>query len=234
MKNKIEYIYSRKRIKVSPENKKKIKKSIMFLVIIVIAFFTAVIIIGAINPIFETLCTNKAKSIATIISNEEATKVMSNYSYEDLIFIEKDSNGNIAMVKSNVITLNEIISDVAVKIQNSFNNLETQDIYINLGSFTGIKLFAGYGPRAKFNIVPIGSIDTNFISELSDAGINQTLHRIYLDVRCKVKILTPFESIEEEIVNQVILAENVIVGTIPDTYYDLEGLESGEAMEVMQ
>ena len=234
MKYKIEYIYSRKRIKVSPKNKKAIKKSITFFTIIIIAVFTAVIIISSINPIFEALCTNKAKSIATIISNEKATEVMSNYSYEDLIFIEKDSNGNIAMVKSNVITLNEIISDVAVKIQNSFDELETKDVYINIGSFTGVKLFAGYGPRVKFQIVPIGSIDTNFISELSAAGINQTLHRIYLDVRCKVKILTPFESVEEEIVNQVILAENVIVGTIPDTYYNLEGLESGSAMEVMQ
>ena len=190
--------------------------------------------ISSINPIFEALCSKEAKSIATLISNEEATNVMKNYNYDDMIFIEKDSNGNIAMVKSNVITLNEIISDVAIKIQNRFNELETEDVYINIGSFTGIKLFAGYGPRVKFNIVPIGNIDTNYISEFSAAGINQTLHRIYLDVRCKVKILTPFESIEEDIVNQVILAENIIVGTIPDTYYNLEGLESGDAMEVMQ
>lgn len=230
----MEYIYSRKRIKVSPKNKKTIKKSITFSIIIIIAVFTAIIIIGSINPIFETLCTKEAKSIATVISNEKATEVMRNYSYDDLINIEKDTNGNIAMVKSNVITLNEIISDVAVKIQDSFNKLENQDVYINIGSFTGVKLFAGYGPRMRFQIVPIGNIDTNYISELSDAGINQTLHRIYLDVRCKVKILTPFEAIEEEIVNQVILAENVIVGTIPDTYYNLEGMENGDAMEVMQ
>ena len=230
----MDYIYSRKRIKVSPKNKKTIKKGITFFTIIMIAIFTAIIIIGSINPIFEALCTKEAKSIATIISNEEATRVMSNYSYEDLINIEKDSNGYITMVKSNVITLNEIISDVAVKIQDCFNELETQDVYINIGSFTGIKLFAGYGPRVKFQIVPIGNIDTNFISVLSDSGINQTLHRIYLDVRCKVKILTSFESIDEEIINQVILAENVIVGTVPDTYYDLDGLEPGEAMEVMQ
>lgn len=230
----MEYIYSRKRIKVSPKNKKTIKKSITFSIIIIIAVFTAIIIIGSINPIFETLCTKEAKSIATVISNEKATEVMRNYSYDDLINIEKDTNGNIAMVKSNVITLNEIISDVAVKIQDSLNKLENQDVYINIGSFTGVKLFAGYGPRMRFQIVPIGNIDTNYISELSDAGINQTLHRIYLDVRCKVKILTPFEAIEEEIVNQVILAENVIVGTIPDTYYNLEGMENGDAMEVMQ
>ena len=230
----MDYIYSRKRIKMSPENKKSMRKLLMFFSIIIIAVFTAIIILGAINPIFETLCTKEAMSIATIISNDEATIVMKKYTYDDLITVEKDLNGNITMVKSNVITLNEIISDVAVRIQNSFNNLETQDVYINIGSFSGVKLLAGFGPKIKFNIVPIGNIETNYISELSNAGINQTLHRIYLDVKCKVQILTPFENIEAEIANQVILAENVIVGTIPDTYYNLEGVESGDAMEVMQ
>lgn len=230
----MDYIYSRKRIKVSPQNKKTIRKSITFLSIIVIAVFTAIIIIGSINPIFESLCINEAKSIATIISNDEATNVMKNYNYDDMIMIEKDSNGNITMVKSNVITLNEIISDVAVRIQNSINNLTGEDVYINIGSLSGIKLLAGCGPRIKFNIVPIGNVETNYVSELSQAGINQTLHRIYLDVECNVKILTPFESVETAILNQVILAENVIVGNIPDTYYNMEGLEPSDAMEAMQ
>lgn len=230
----MDYIYSRKRIKVSPQNKKDIKRFFTFFFIIVIAVFTAIIIIGSINPIFESLCINEAKSIATMISNEEATIVMKNYTYDDMISIEKDLNGNITMVKSNVITLNEIISDVAVRIQNSINNLEEEEVYINIGSFSGVKLLAGYGPRIKFDIIPIGNIETNYVSELSAAGINQTLHRIYLDVKCNVKILTPFESVETTILNQVILAENVIVGNIPDTYYNLEGLEPSDAMEAMQ
>ena len=61
-------------------------------------------------------------------------------------------------------------------------------------------------------------------------GINQTIHRIYLNVTCKVNILTPFKDMEEEIINQVLLLENVIVGRIPETYYNLEGLNgSSEA-----
>ena len=65
-------------------------------------------------------------------------------------------------------------------------------------------------------------------------GINQTLHRIYLQVDCKVNILTPFENVEREIKNQVILAENVIVGNIPSTYYNLEGLNKQDALEVIE
>lgn len=51
---------------------------------------------------------------------------------------------------------------------------------------------------------------------------------------CNVNILTPFDDIERKITNQVLLVENVIVGHIPDTYYNLEGMTEDDVMEVMQ
>ena len=80
----------------------------------------------------------------------------------------------------------------------------------------------------------IGNIDTNLKSEFSSAGINQTLHRIYLEVTCNVTILTPFNTIEESILNQVLLAEAVVIGTTPNTYYNLEGLNSNDALELVE
>lgn len=71
-------------------------------------------------------------------------------------------------------------------------------------------------------------------SEFTSQGINQTLHRVYLQVVCNVNILTPFEDIEKQITNQVLLVENIIVGHIPDTYYNLEGITEGDVMEVME
>ena len=66
-------------------------------------------------------------------------------------------------------------------------------------------------------------------------GINQTIHRIYLDVKCNVNILTPFKDIEKEITNQVLLLENVIVGHIPENYYNLEGFNSSsDALEIIE
>ena len=96
-------------------------------------------ILNAITPIFNTLCEERAKSIATIISNEEATNVMREHTYEDLFTIEKDSNGNITMIKSNVFTINEIISDVANNIQEQLDKKGKDNIIIAVGSFTGIK-----------------------------------------------------------------------------------------------
>ena len=72
-------------------------------------------------------------------------------------------------------------------------------------------------------------------SEFKAQGINQTLHRVYLKVKCEVSILTPFKDITKEITSQVLLAENVIVGKIPSTYYNLEGIEDkSQALEILE
>lgn len=106
---------------------------------------------------------------------------------------------------------------------------------MHFGSFTGFKLLAGRGPDVKIKISTIGEVETDLRSEFTSQGINQTLHRVYLQVKCNVNILTPFENISREITNQVLLMENVIVGNIPNTYYNLEGINgSSEALEVIE
>ncbi|MGN1297401.1 MAG: sporulation protein YunB [Clostridia bacterium] len=96
-------------------------------------------------------------------------------------------------------------------------------------------MLAGRGPGVKIRISSIGNVETDLKSEFTTQGINQTLHRVYLEVKCRVNILTPFQDIEKEITNQVLLIENVIVGRIPETYYNLEGLTgTTEAMEVIE
>ena len=128
-------IYSRAKIKIPNGINRKKKKKIVIFIILLIAFSTIKIILDAISPIFDTLCENEAKSIATKISNEQATKVMEEHTYDELFSIEKDNNGNITMIKSNVIPINEIISDVAIKIQNEINNQGRENIQIALRKF---------------------------------------------------------------------------------------------------
>lgn len=103
------------------------------------------------------------------------------------------------------------------------------------GSFTGFKLLAGRGPYVKITISSVGDVETDLRSEFISQGINQTLHRVYLQVKCEVNILTPFDNISREITNQVLLMENVIVGKIPNTYYNLEGLNgNSDALEIIE
>lgn len=83
-------------------------------------------------------------------------------------------------------------------------------------------------------ISSIGNVETDLKSEFSAQGINQTLHRVYLQVICEVSILTPYSNITEKITNQVLIAENVIVGKIPNTYYNLNGLDGSNAIDLIE
>ena len=216
--------------KLPNKNKKKLK----FITILTIAIVTFTMAISSINPVFETLCKDKAKSFATIICNEESTKIIQNYKYEDLVTIYKDSNDNITMIKSNIMPINLIISDIAEKIQKRLNETEQNEIGITLGSFTGVKLLSGTGPTIPIKISTVGSVETDLKSEFKEAGINQTIHRIYLQVECKINILTPYTKIDEKISNQVLIAENIIVGKIPEAYYNLDGISKSDALDIIE
>lgn len=136
-------IYSRPRIKIPKIvintrkgfKSEKAKKFSKIIVVLIIAFSTVKIILDAIMPIFDTLCENKAKSIATIVSNEQATLVMKEHTYDELFSVEKDAEGNITMIKSNIIPINEIISDIAIKIQQEINHKGKDNIKIALRKF---------------------------------------------------------------------------------------------------
>ncbi len=131
-------IYSRPRIRIpkiffqarNEMKNKKARKLIKVFLVVMIAFLTVKFSLDSVLPIFDTLCENEAKSIATIVSNEQATNVMREHSYDELFTIEKDAEGNITMIKSNVVPINEIISDVANKIQIELDNKGRDNIEI--------------------------------------------------------------------------------------------------------
>lgn len=75
---------------------------------------------------------------------------------------------------------------------------------------------------------------TKVRSEFESAGINQTIHRLYLDVTCNVNILTPYDVIEDSISNEIVLIENIIVGVVPSTYYNLEGMEKENLVDIIE
>ena len=221
-------IYSRKRFILKPIYKKRTfiikRKYLKITLILLIIVITYQMILSYIEPVFESVCEQKVKSVATIISNQESTKAMNKYQYEELYTIEKDEAGNIVIIRSNVVPINIMISDLTEGIQNRFNEIENTKIDIPLGNVFGIYFFSGWGPSIPAKVAMLGTLDTEVKSEFIAKGINQTLHRIYVNFECYVKIITPIKNFEKKITNQVIIAEHVIVGNIPDTYYNLEGM----------
>lgn len=240
MKN--EKIYSRPRINLEnifidykKHDKKKIKhkNKNKYIVIIIIAIITAIFIIKSVNPIIDSLCIDEAKNIATRISNEEATAIMKKYNYEDFITVVKDDSQNIVMLQANVNTINSISSEIPVRILERFEDKSNSSIEIYLGSIFGTKIFSGSGPKISANIAHTGNVETTLKSEFTSQGINQTLHRVYLELSIDVKILTPYDNIDTNIVNQVLIAESVLIGNIPSAYYNLNSSNEAEAMRII-
>lgn len=218
-------IYSRTRFCITNRVSKKEKNTKVFSVIfiIIVAIFTFYTIRKAINPIIDELCIDKAKNIATKISNEEATVVMDKYCYDDLITIIRDNDGNIKILKTNTKNINQIMLDIPVSMLDKFKQSENANISLYLGSILGTKIFSATGPKINIRIANVGNVDTKLKSEFTSQGINQTLHRIYLELNCEVTILTPYDTIKQKIDNQVLIAESVIVGDVPYSYYNMNG-----------
>ena len=236
-------IYSRKRIRlpklyISRFSCKQvdIRQKIAFKTIftLIIAIFVMVTVINGINPILDKLCLDVSKNKATSISNKKTTEVMANYSYDDIITIYRDSGNNITMIKSNVNIINDITSKVATKIQEELERDGTSTTNIKFGSLTGIRFLSGIGPNIPLKLSTTGTVTTKVRSEFESTGINQTIHRLCLDVTCNVSILTPYDVVEDSIKNEIVLIENVIVGLVPSTYYNLEGMEKNNLVDIVE
>ncbi len=210
----MEKIYSRKKINLSKEYK-------LVLAVLITAILTVCYLVKTIGPTFNQLCLNEAKSVATQIVHETIDEVMEKYGYNDLVTLVKDKEGKIVSMQANIAIINKIISQISLKIQDKIDNTPNRDIYIRLGSFTGIKLLSGRGPKVPIRISSIGNINTEVMSEFTSTGINQSIHRIFTNITCKIEVLTPFNTISNEIEEKIILAENVIIGNIPENYLDI-------------
>lgn len=213
----MEKIYSRKKLKLS-------KKYRMVILVLMIALFTVCYLIKAIEPTFNQLCLSEAKATATKIVNETIDEIMDKYGYDDLITTIKDKDGKIVSMQANIATMNKIISEISLNIQKKIDSKESRDISIRLGTFTGITLLSGRGPKVPIRISSIGNIDTELSSEFTSVGINQSIHRIYAVINCRIDVLTPFNTINSQIDEKVMLAENLIIGNIPNNYFDIGNL----------
>lgn len=221
-------LYSRRRIKLI--NLKRIREIKSFKIILLIAFFSIVIVLAIFlkssYPVFKATCETAASSKGVSIINDEVNAVMKDYSYDDLINIEKDTQGKISLIKADVIKLNEIVTKIVSNIQEEFDKIPRITVFINMGSVSGISMLKNFDPKFDIELESAGRISSNVKTEFTSVGINQTQHKIYLQIDSRVGILTPFSAFGKDIKTDVLLTEAVIVGEVPDSYYNLDGLES--------
>ena len=87
------------------------------------------------------------------------------------------------------------------------------------GNFTRNDFLSGMGPNVKLRVMPAGTVMTEFKTEFLSAGINQTRHRVYINVVCHMRVVAPFASDNVVVDNSVTVAETILIGDVPEYYH---------------
>lgn len=162
-----------------------------------------------------------------IIYSSIINQFSNQFSYDNIIHVEKDGEGNITLLKADTLKLNKIACDVALDSQKQLKLLGDSGVKIPLGYIFQNNLLAQIGPKVTVHMNPIGYIETNYESEFESAGINQTRHKIYVKVQAKLRVIIPMKNEDIEVMSEVPISETIIVGKIPDTAINL-GLEGAD------
>lgn len=206
-----------KSLKSSPL--KKLKKGIIlaviFLVIIVVCIYT----LNSVSPTIVAFSEAKIKSLTTAAVNSAIFEVMLEpISYGDLVSIEKNADGEITLIAANSMIINKLARDMAQSTETYIEKMGEQDVKIPIGTLSGSPLLAGKGFKVTIRVLPLGSVKCQFVSEFETAGINQTRHKIYLDVVATISIVLPTSQSIVKTNTPVLVSESIIVGKVPDTY----------------
>ena len=138
--------------------------------------------------------------------------------YEQLVDFDKDADGHVTALRSNMAAFNRLQASIADDILQRMAEVSSTDLTIPIGTLTGSPLLAGRGPCLRVRMQSVGTATARFDNQFSAAGINQTRHRIILDVDVHVSILLPGLTTYTKVSNEISVAETVIVGGVPETY----------------
>ena len=200
-------------------SRRRILRALLFLlaVLLLTLLFIAV---TQMRPILESLATTKVSNAVTRIVSEAVYEAIEQgeLQYDGLVSFEKDTEGHITAVRSNMAAFNQLQAEILDTVLTRIDQVSARELSIPIGSLTGSALLAGRGPRITVRMESVGSSEANFRNDFSSAGINQTKHQIILTVDVYVSILLPGFSTATKVRNSFIVAETVIVGMVPDTY----------------
>jgi len=159
----------------------------------------------------------------TYATNEAVAEIMATegYDYDDFVIFEKDIDGKITAFSTNTTLINALSTELMrTVIDKSASG--SLDIRIPMGNLIGMSTMQGRGPKIPVEIIMLTSSHADYSNEFVSSGINQTKHRISLNVTVNIVILIPWATIETAVQTEVLLVETVIIGEVPETYITLE------------
>jgi len=189
--------------------------AIAALLILVLLFFNRYV-----NPVIIDSSEASVRSLTAKSMGAAITSALTDsaFSYDDLIHINKDNEGKIRMIQANALKINLLARTAAMNAQANIDAAGSRGIQIPVGTLTGMPIFAGKGFTISVKFVPIGSVAAEFRSEFSGAGINQTLHRIYIRLRSDVDIVLPTTRKSLSTATEMMVAESIVIGEVPNAY----------------
>lgn len=203
-------------------NSNRIRAYVMIVFVLIILTILLYFIEKRLSMGINQISEYRVKSIVTrVVGNAVSENFPEDIDYSDIVSISKDENGNITSIQTDIAKLNRIFANVSLSVQNQLSDLSDEKISIPLGAVLGETIFAARGPKIDFRIIPVGSVETDFKSEFSSAGINQTRHRIYILFKTEMGVAIPFVEKKTIVTTSLPVAETVIVGDVPDYYIDI-------------
>jgi sporulation protein YunB len=198
------------------------KRTIRLLALLLAAAITATALAmrQRIAPIAEglavTVVSDQASAIIVEAVGEELEQQQ--LDYDRLVTLEKDLNGTITALRTNMLEINRLKVRVLAAISDRVSRLSEDDLGIAVGSLIAPEFFSGRGPEIPIRILSVTSSEAKFSSCLTAAGINQTLHQIVMTVYITATVLLPTGTFPVNVESQVVIAETVLIGAVPDTY----------------
>ena len=180
---------------------------------------------GKYRTVIQSLAKTQVMNSTSDLTNDAISRQIEEGSirYDRIVFFEKDVNGKITALKTNIVEINRLKTDILGIINEEILALDTSDIGIPLGSLILPELLSGKGPVIPVRILSIRNSDATFSSDFSQAGINQTIHQVIMEVSVDVAILVLGETDSFTVTSQVVVAQTVIVGEVPDTFLHTGG-----------
>ena len=175
--------------------------------------------------VIRELAETQVKNTTSDLTNDAIAKQIAagNIAYDRIVYFEKDLDGRITAMKTNMTEINRLKTDILNLINDEILALDTSDIGIPLGSLFLPEFFSGKGPAIPVHILSIRNSDANFASHFSEAGINQTLHQLIMEVNVDVSVLVLGQTSSFAVNSEVVVAETVIIGDVPQTFLQTGG-----------
>lgn len=194
-------------------------------VALLLAWGTIQVLEWRLRPAVAEIACTQVQNTMTAAIEQAVTEDLAqrNVSYDDFVTIERDSSGAITALSTQTAQMNLLRAELAASILDALEGVDVSAIHLPLGSLLDFEPLWAKGPDLQVRAMTVGTVRAEFDSEFSSAGVNQTIHRIWLEVVVPMTVLLPGEELEVTVQTRLPLAETVIVGQVPNTYLSLQG-----------